>query len=310
MNYSMLLKRLCPQSIEEQKNIYQGLCSKYNFEKILRGEKEPDILLLRGILERLGKSTEKFDLILQEEDYEQIEWKESIKELIQQEKYSLVEEKIKQYEKKIKKSELLKQQKIDHLKIELFLKQKEYKKAYEIVKTALSYTKQNWETEYGLNEEIWGFPMTITEIKLLQQFIELRDKLGKNEESYEEAKKMERFLNKFITDKELLATVYSRTVLFLSDKAYGYQDYEKCVFYCNKGIRCLKEAKSLNKSVEIFRLRAKAMKQGGMVAEREWKQAYLEAYSVESIYHMDCNWMENIEKEIEEGIWEFIQLEK
>ncbi|MBO8462596.1 MAG: hypothetical protein IAC13_01545 [Firmicutes bacterium] len=307
MNCSMILKRLCPHSTEEQKGIYQGLCSKYHFEKILKGEKEPDILLLKGLLERLGKSPEKFDFILGEEEYEEIDWKEKIENLIEEEKYELAQKKIKQYQMSIKKNEILKQQKVEQLQVELLLKQKKYKKAYELAKIALSYTKENWEVEDKVKESIWNYPMTITEVTLLQQLIELQEQLGEKEKSYEQAKKMERFLKRFITDMELLASVYNRTILFLANTAYMYHDYEKCVFYCKKGICCLREARTLKNSVEIFQLRAKAMKEGQVVTEREWKQAYFEACSIESIYQKENMLIEQIEKGIEEEIWEFIQ---
>lgn len=309
MNYSEIIKRLSPKSLEEQKKIYSGLCSKYNFEKILKGEKEHDTLLLKGILERLGKSPEKFDIILKSEDYNQIKLEEEILRFIEKEQYLLVEKKIKQFEKQIKNNEVLKQQKISYLRTELFFKQKGYKRCYEEIKIAFSYTRKNWIKDGELSGEIWETPMTIIEIKLLQKFIEVEDKLGKKESSYEEAKIMERFLQKFITDKELLPNVYIKTILFLAKKAYERQEYERSVFYCQKGIECLIQSDSLIGGVELFFIKANSMKEGEIGGKNEWKKVYFEACSIESIYENFYYLDDRIKDKLGENLWDFILLE-
>ena len=302
MKNSILLRKLCPKTIEQQYNIYDGLCSKYSFEKIIEGEKKVDILLLRGILQRLGKSTENLEILLQEKDYIQIEYEEMIECFIEEGRYKEAEEKIVSYERDCKESENLKQQKIHQWRAEIFFNKKGYKISYDEVEMALNCTKRNLRR----NETIWELPMTMTEIQLHQQRLELEYLLGNTKQSQEEAKKLERALLKFVTDKELLVKVYPRAISFLANHCYQTEGYERCLFYCKKGIDILRWTDSLLYGIELFRLQANAMKEGKLGSEKERKQADFEAYAMESLYNEEIQLDEVVEKEIGEELWEFI----
>ena len=309
MDYSIILKKLCSKNIEEQKKVYEGLCSKSKFEDILEGKKKIDGLLMKYLLERLGKSSEKFELILQIEDYKMIELQEMIKKSIKEKKYHFVEKILKKYEKEIKRGKILELQIISQLKVELLFEKGEYKKALKEIKIALDYTKRN-EDSLTEGEELWELPMTAMEIRLQQQKIEVYHQLGEMDKSYEMAKKMERYIEKWVTDEELLASAYMPIILFLARTSYEFHEYERCVFYCKKGIACLQKSRSAIGSPEIFRIKANAMKKGNIGSEKEWKRAYFEACSIESIYNDTYDLEEKMRAESGGNLWEFMSLEK
>ena len=185
----------------------------------------------------------------------------------------------------------------------------EVKHGVKEIKIALDYTKRN-EDSLTEGEELWELPMTTMEIRLQQQKIEVYHQLGEMDKSYEMAKKMERYIEKWVTDEELLASAYMPIILFLARTSYEFHEYERCVFYCKKGITCLQKSRSAIGSPEIFRIKANAMKEGNIGSKKEWKRAYFEACSIESIYNDTYDLEEKMRAESGGNLWEFMSLEK
>ena len=100
--------------------------------------------------------------------------------------------------------------------------------------------------------------------------------------------------------------MYPRTISFLANHCYQTEGYERCLFYCKKGIDILRWTDSLLYGIELFRLQANAMKEGKLGSEKERKQADFEAYAMESLYNEEIQLDEVVEKEIGEELWEFI----
>lgn len=65
-----------------QGKLCKGLCSIATFSRIEAGERDVDALLLETLLERLGRTPNRFELILTDQDYVLYQKRERIKELI------------------------------------------------------------------------------------------------------------------------------------------------------------------------------------------------------------------------------------
>lgn len=104
------LRRECRIS---QGRLCEGLCSGTTLSRIEWGEREPDKLLTDMLLQRLGKSSDKFWTIVHVRDYELMETRRKIWEAILCEDYQTAENEIEKYEEIARN---------DHLHRQYFLK--------------------------------------------------------------------------------------------------------------------------------------------------------------------------------------------
>ena len=70
-------------AIRKDKHISQaalgkGICSAQQISKIEKGETLPDFFLTEVLIQRLGKSLDKFEIVLSLEEYEEIEMRDDI----------------------------------------------------------------------------------------------------------------------------------------------------------------------------------------------------------------------------------------
>ena len=61
-----------------QSALCRGLCSTSAFSRYLNGERTLDRLLFTVVLQRLGKSPDKFVTMISDEEYSYLEWKQRV----------------------------------------------------------------------------------------------------------------------------------------------------------------------------------------------------------------------------------------
>lgn len=80
MKYSfgnMFLETLKAEEIRER-DLYYGLCTSGAFTKYMRGERPVDRLLMTALLQRLGRSPDKFYSLLTREEYDYFIWRQEV----------------------------------------------------------------------------------------------------------------------------------------------------------------------------------------------------------------------------------------
>lgn len=80
MEYSfgnMILKTLKAEGIRER-DLYNGLCTNGAFTRYMRGERYVDRLLMTALLQRLGRSADKFYSLLTREEYDYFIWQQKV----------------------------------------------------------------------------------------------------------------------------------------------------------------------------------------------------------------------------------------
>lgn len=82
----------------QQIELCEGLCSLTTLSRIEKGGREVDSLISELLLNRLGKTSDKYDFVLNEEDYILYEMRFSIEEQIQQKNAIKTEELLSKYE--------------------------------------------------------------------------------------------------------------------------------------------------------------------------------------------------------------------
>lgn len=80
-----------------QKDISRGIMSVSELCRVELGEQEVDYILLESLFERLGKSLDKFELIISEEEFQSLLLREKIEELLQQKSWGEVKRLLEQY---------------------------------------------------------------------------------------------------------------------------------------------------------------------------------------------------------------------
>lgn len=73
-----LLQEIIKKEDVSQTALCRGLCSEAAFSRYLNGKRKIDRLLFTVLLQRLGKSPDKFITMLTDEEYEYFEWKQQI----------------------------------------------------------------------------------------------------------------------------------------------------------------------------------------------------------------------------------------
>ena len=80
-----------------QKELCRGLCSIPTLSRIESGEREPDQMLFDSLISRLGKDSEKWELILKENDKKLLQKRNYIEYLIRAEEWGELKEKLEEY---------------------------------------------------------------------------------------------------------------------------------------------------------------------------------------------------------------------
>lgn len=96
-----------------QKELACGLCEQQKLSSIEMGNDLPDTFLLEAFMSRMGKSADKLEYIISEEEYKFYVLRDSIEEALAQEQYREVEQKLAEYEGYLMEEDVLHFQYLD-----------------------------------------------------------------------------------------------------------------------------------------------------------------------------------------------------
>lgn len=82
-----------------QKEISQGIMSISELCRVELGEQELDYILLESLFERLGKSLDKFELVISEEEFQALLLREKIEDMLRQKNWKEAAELLEQYKR-------------------------------------------------------------------------------------------------------------------------------------------------------------------------------------------------------------------
>lgn len=124
-----------------QEKLCNGLCSVATLSRIELGEREPDYLLFDALLTRLGKDSQKFDLILEEQDRELLIQRNDMEYLFYKKRWEELEEKVREYSDFKGISEHLQRQYRSLWEGRLLYEKQRYEEAIEVYQAGLNETK-------------------------------------------------------------------------------------------------------------------------------------------------------------------------
>ena len=210
-----------------QKRLCKGLCSVQLLSKIELEERTPDMLLLEALMQRLGKSPEKLEIILSLEEYQHIEARDEIEDALRFGKIEEAEEKLNVYLEKYEHEGIMQQMYGYRMRGAITIEKGVYEVAEEWLRKAviLSVPEESWmklETELLSTFELENF------VLLCQAWY----KQGKENEAKEQLEELNRYVKMHISDDEEVVKIQSKIASLLGEIYNKEGWYQECISLC------------------------------------------------------------------------------
>ncbi len=218
-----------------QGRLSKGLCSIATLSRIELGERIPDKFLMDALFQRLGKSPDKFEVLLAEKDYFLYEQRKEIEIALFYKDYALAEKLLLEYQDKKECKGNLHEQFV--LKVSGILDyevRKDIDQALEKFLSALKCTLPNWK--YG---ELRGQLLSLEEIDL---FLLISMSYAKKNKTYDvivRLKELIEYIDNGYTDEEEKVKVYPKAAYLLVKFYIKRENYLSAEDLCEKAINIL-----------------------------------------------------------------------
>ncbi len=242
-NIGLLLKTLRKEEKVSLKELSRGICSVTTLSRIENGERKASKILFDAIISKLGKNSDKWDLILTENDKALLYYKNYINFLLNSEKWREIDIYLEKYRNLIETDNNLNEQYIKIIKAIVYKENREYDKALEECIKALELTNLK------INFDNFKINMTIckSELKLLCLLGEIL--LALNTKSYVEIysywKEILNYIEQKCKDEEYKLQFYLIIIYNMAYLLYLQNRYADSINYINKGIECIIENNSI-----------------------------------------------------------------
>ncbi|WP_051685267.1 helix-turn-helix domain-containing protein [Clostridium sp. KNHs205] len=218
-----------------QGRLSKGLCSIATLSRIELGERIPDKFLMDALFQRLGKSPDKFEVLLAEKDYFLYEQRKEIEKALFYKDYALAEKLLLEYQdKKECKGNLHEQFVLKVSGILDYEDRNDIDQALEKFLSALKCTLPNWK--YG---ELRGQLLSLEEIDL---FLLISMSYAKKNKTYDvivRLKELIEYIDNGYTDEEEKVKVYPKAAYLLVKFYIKRGNYLSAEDLCEKAIDIL-----------------------------------------------------------------------
>lgn len=218
-----------------QGRLSKGLCSIATLSRIELGERVPDKFLMDALFQRLGKSPDKFEVLLAEKDYLLYEQRKEIEKALFCKDYALAEKLLLEYQdKKECKGNLHEQFVLKVSGILYYEDRNDIDQALEKFLSALKCTLPNWK--YG---ELRGQLLSLEEIDL---FLLISMSYAKKNKTYDvivRLKELIEYIDNGYTDEEEKVKVYPKAAYLLVKFYIERGNYLSAEDLCEKAIDIL-----------------------------------------------------------------------
>lgn len=210
--------------------LVRGLCSQTTLKKIESGERTLDFFVIKRVVERLGISPNKFDILQDERCYRFVLLREKIEELLDKGLFNEVESGLNDYEQMIEPQEFLQKQYVLMVRgIVASERDKNHGKAKDFFKQALDYTVKDFLIEnlesYSMGED--EFILFLLYLKELELIGEIRIKDYGNE--------ILRYIETIFKDEEIRVNLYSKADWMVGESFLSCNEEEEALQIFLKG---------------------------------------------------------------------------
>ena len=231
---SFLWNRIEEKKIKK-KELCKGILSQSELSKIFTQVRIPNYFVMERLLERLGISTEKFDYILPQKDYELCQLKYEIEKKLQKENEEKIKELLEEYETIASKNSIHEQY-IDYIYGILSWKYGRQEEALRWLEKSIQCTMPDGFQPEGL--------IGTEEIKLLILFEKLNYEHGEKTKKKRKRyilflQNIKKYVDEKIEDEEGKASIYPRITLDLVRFEIQRKQYESARRLCEESIELL-----------------------------------------------------------------------
>jgi transcriptional regulator with XRE-family HTH domain len=283
-----------------QSKLCKGLCSVATLSRIEAGERDVDSLLLETLLERLGRMSNQFELILTEFDYVLYQNREEIKKQIDDKNYNTAYTLLQEYEQIAASKGNVHMQFIVTSKALLNeLYGGAVDATIELFMEAISYTVPDFKTN-----EIKDYYLSNSELNIIIDVIQRMIAVGMTERAKEILVQVLEYLE-LHNSMEENNRLYPKVAIIASRLFLQEQDLNRALDMCNKGLEKNKGSRKMDYLGELSLIKAQTT-EGLLKAQKKWDflqkeclKIYLQAYYVFDFCE-DHTTAEKIKKHLQE----------
>ena len=263
---SFLWNRIEEKKIKK-KELCKGILSQSELSKIFTQVRIPNYFIMERLLDRLGISTEKFDYILPQKDYELCQLKYEIEKKLQKENEEKIKELLEEYETIASKNSIHEQY-IDYIYGILSWKYGRQEEALRWLEKSIQCTMPDGFQSEGL--------IGTEEIKLLILFEKLNYEHGEKTKKKRKRyilflQNIKKYVDEKIEDQEGKASIYPRITLDLVRFEIQRKQYESARRLCEESLELLTNHFMLQGLLEHIELLIQLYQYIEVEAEQKYK---------------------------------------
>lgn len=264
-----------------QSTLCKGLCSVSALSRIEAGEREADALLLEVLLERMGKTTDKFELILTDSDYISFQKRQEINRLILENELDEASEQLDFYKKINQTKGKIHKQFIAGIESKLNkLKEGSIEKSIDLLTKAITYTVPDFKTN-GFKE----YFLSSSELNIIIDLAIKYSLIGVSDKAKGILFQILEYLD-VRNYMEVMNNLYPKVAIIVCRLLNQIDDSEKIIEISTKGLEKDKSNLKLDYKGELLLIKAQS-KEALLKRENKLKEvkkdclkSYLEAYYV------------------------------
>lgn len=238
-----------------QEDLCRKLCSVTTISRIERGEMHTPMMMAETLMERLGVTADRFELFLDDEDYEYFEWRSKIQEAIKEKHVKKAEQEILKYERSMERDKLSQQFiMLQQAKISL-IKQEPPEKTERLLSEAAAFT-------IPLISEKRDVLLSKTEIDILLTKV--------TEYRMENLLRVRDYMKKYYS-MELKEDIYPMIQLEIAKQETAHGNYQKALAEIEEGLDVIYNERSYQYCADLHFLYAQCLEKISMGKEG-WKE--------------------------------------
>ncbi len=262
-----------------QKEISQGIMSISELCRVELGEQELDYILLESLFERLGKSLDKFELVISEEEFQALLLREKIEDMLRQKNWKEAAELLEQYKRSVDLKRPLQKQYTAMIKatINYFISENIVKYQIEL-EQAFELTFGKWDVTLS-PQSVY---LCVQEIRILLMYAYIFYRSSSNEQALELAEWIEKYIEMHFIDEEEKVKIFPHCEIVLARIYFRLGRIEDSYCSCVKGRECLVNNGSLTFMLDFLQIQEKCL---NIMGDREKQLEYKRSMeSLEFLY--------------------------
>lgn len=241
-----MLRRLRREEKLTLVQLSQGVCSRTELERIEDGERLPHYFLMRRLLSRMGKSSNRLEYILSPKEYVLYEWRLRIQTAFVRAQYDEADKLLEQFSNAVGWDSSLHRQFYYSIKACLFRERNQRKQADECLEKAIRETVPIED----MKEAMWKCALGVEELQLFT----LRQAWKDNNGERGGYSLILQYIEQYITDEEEKVKIYPTVGLGFARELYREKKYQKAAEFLEQCISLMARRGVLENMAELLNI--------------------------------------------------------